>query len=193
MTIPGFERRDGQVQMAKAVEETLEHDGVLLVEAGTGIGKSLAYLVPAAIWSQSHGEPVIVSTFTRGLQEQLVSKDVPLASDALVACGGSPVHGVALKGRSNYLCLRRWMQESRTPSSDAATDSLKIKIAIWLESTATWRPVRAHAHSGGGSRIFSTLRGNRQLLAVGLSIVVRQSVLISIGRESRHRRPTSSS
>jgi predicted DnaQ family exonuclease/DinG family helicase len=136
-SIPGYERREGQVRMATAVAETLEHDGVLLAEAGTGIGKSLAYLVPAALWSQENGEPVIVSTFTRGLQEQLVTKDLPIASEAIQACGGSPVHGVALKGRSNYLCLRRWMNESRTPSSDAAMDSLKIKIAIWLESTAS--------------------------------------------------------
>ncbi len=136
-SISGYERRDGQVRMAESVAETLEHDGVLLVEAGTGIGKSLAYLVPAALWSQAHGEPVIVSTYTRGLQEQLVTKDLPLASDALQACGGSPVHGVALKGRSNYLCLRRWLAEVRTPSADAAMDSLKIKIAIWLESTVS--------------------------------------------------------
>ncbi len=136
-SISGYERRDGQVRMAEAVAETLEHDGVLLVEAGTGIGKSLAYLVPAALWSQAHGEPVIVSTYTRGLQEQLVTKDLPLASDALQACGGSPVFGVALKGRSNYLCLRRWLAEVRTPSADAAMDSLKIKIAIWLESTVS--------------------------------------------------------
>ena len=136
-SIAGYERRDGQVQMANAVAETLKHDGVLLVEAGTGIGKSLAYLVPAALWSQEHGEPVIVSTFTRGLQEQLVTKDLPLASDALQACGGAPVRGVALKGRSNYLCLRRWMNEMRIPSSDATMDSLKIKISIWLESTVS--------------------------------------------------------
>lgn len=136
-TIDGYECREGQVTMAEAVDETLNHEGVLLVEAGTGIGKSLAYLVPAAGWSQEHGEPVIVSTFTRGLQEQLVNKDVPLASQAIQACGGAPVHGVALKGRSNYLCLRRWMNESRAPSSEAAMDSLKIKIAIWLESTET--------------------------------------------------------
>ncbi len=81
--IPGYEQRDGQVKMALAVAETLEHEGVLLTEAGTGIGKSLAYLVPSAIWAQEHGEPVVVSTFTRGLQEQLVAKDVPIASEGL--------------------------------------------------------------------------------------------------------------
>lgn len=136
-SIAGYERRSGQVRMAEAVAETLEHEGVLLVEAGTGIGKSLAYLVPAAIWSQAHGEPVVVSTFTRGLQEQLVTKDLPIASIALQSCGAPPVRGVALKGRSNYLCLRRWMTESRAPSSDPAMDGLKIKIAIWLEATTT--------------------------------------------------------
>ncbi|HET9661965.1 MAG TPA: helicase C-terminal domain-containing protein [Thermomicrobiales bacterium] len=135
--IPGYERRDGQLTLASAVADTLEHDGVLLAEAGTGIGKSLAYLVPSAIWAQEHGVPVVVSTFTRGLQEQLVSKDVPIASDALQACGGEPVRGVALKGRSNYLCLRRWIQESRDAKSDPAMNALKIKISIWLETTTT--------------------------------------------------------
>ena len=136
-TISGYERRDGQVRMAAAVSETLEHDGVLLCEAGTGIGKSLAYLVPSALWAHEHGTPVIVSTYTRGLQEQLVSKDIPLASDAIQACGGDAVHGVALKGRSNYLCLRRWMQESREVAGDPDMDALKIKISIWLETTTT--------------------------------------------------------
>jgi DNA polymerase-3 subunit epsilon/ATP-dependent DNA helicase DinG len=135
--IAPYERRDGQAQMAAAVAETLEHDGTLLVEAGTGIGKSLAYLVPSALWAQRHGEPVVVSTFTRGLQEQLVSKDVPIASLALQTCGGEPVRGVALKGRSNYLCMRRWLQESREHRAEPAMDSLKMKIAIWLESTVT--------------------------------------------------------
>lgn len=135
--IPGYERREGQERMASAVAETLDHDGVLLVEAGTGIGKSLAYLIPSALWAQQHGEPVIVSTFTRGLQEQLVSKDVPIASDALMASGGDAVRGVALKGRSNYLCMRRWTQESREQRGDPVMDALKIKIAIWLESTTS--------------------------------------------------------
>ncbi len=135
--ISGYERREGQVRMASAVAETLEHDGVLLCEAGTGIGKSLAYLVPSAHWARSHGAPVLVSTFTRGLQEQLVSKDIPLASEAIEACGGEPVRGVALKGRSNYLCLRRWMQESREGRGDPAMDALKIKISIWLETTTS--------------------------------------------------------
>ena len=135
--IPGYERRDGQVQMASAVAETLENGGVLLAEAGTGIGKSLAYLIPSALWAHAHGEPVVVSTFTRGLQEQLVNKDIPIASEALQSCGGSPVMGVALKGRSNYLCMRRWMQESRDTRADPGMDALKIKISIWLEMTVT--------------------------------------------------------
>lgn len=136
-TITGYEHRDGQERMASKVLETLEHDGVLFCEAGTGIGKSLAYLVPSAMWSHEHGAPVVVSTFTRGLQEQLVDKDIPIASEAIQACGGAAVCGVALKGRSNYLCLRRWMQESREARSDPAMDALKIKISIWLETTTT--------------------------------------------------------
>lgn len=135
--ISAYEQRPGQIQMARAVAETLTGEGVLLVEAGTGIGKSLAYLVPAALWCREAGRPVVVSTFTKGLQEQLVEKDIPLASKAVEACGGSAVSSIALKGRSNYLCLRRWMNERDQRRGDPAMASLKIKIAIWLETTAT--------------------------------------------------------
>lgn len=154
--IPGYERRDGQVQMASAVSDALHHDGVLLCEAGTGIGKSLAYLIPSAIWAREQGTPVLVSTFTRGLQEQLVSKDIPLASEAIQACGGDAVQGVALKGRSNYLCLRRWMQESREAHSEPAMDALKIKISIWLETTTSGDRAEL-ALSPAEDRVFSSL------------------------------------
>ncbi len=95
----GFEHRPGQVAMAEAVAATLDDGGVLLAEAGTGTGKSLAYLVPAAL----SGRLVVVSTATRALQDQLLEHDLPLVARLL----GRPVRAAVLKGRQNYLCLYR--------------------------------------------------------------------------------------
>jgi ATP-dependent DNA helicase DinG len=138
MAMPGYECRSGQIQMAAAVTESLETGDSLLVEAGTGIGKSLAYLVPAANWSLRNHKPVVVSTFTRGLQEQLVRKDSPIARTALAAAGEqAKFKVVTLKGRSNYLCLRRWEAESRSQRFNPEMASLMIKIAFWLRATET--------------------------------------------------------
>ena len=99
---PSYEQRPAQIEMGVAVAETMEDGGLLMVEAGTGVGKSLAYLVPAILWARSHGQPVIISTNTRNLQEQLISSDLPLLAKAL------PVsfQAALLKGRGNYPCLR---------------------------------------------------------------------------------------
>ncbi len=95
----GGESRPGQVQMAAAVAGALETGRHLVVQAGTGTGKSLAYLVPAVL----SGAPVVVATATKALQDQLASKDLPLLADAL----GNDFTSAVLKGRSNYLCLQR--------------------------------------------------------------------------------------
>ncbi|MGE5532299.1 MAG: ATP-dependent DNA helicase [Bacteroidota bacterium] len=97
-----YEERPAQVDMAVAVAESLDEGGILMVEAGTGVGKSLAYLVPSIIWARENGKPVIVSTNTRNLQEQLITSDLPLLAKAL------PVsfQAALLKGRGNYPCMR---------------------------------------------------------------------------------------
>jgi ATP-dependent DNA helicase DinG len=95
---PGWEKRSAQVDMARAVARALEHGGHLLAEAGTGTGKTLAYLVPAVL----SGKRVIISTATRTLQDQLFLKDIPLLQSA-----GLTFDAALLKGRSNYLCLHR--------------------------------------------------------------------------------------
>src|ERR1700720_252088 len=97
--IAGFEPRAGQVEMAKAVADAFESGGVVLAEAGTGTGKTLAYLVPAIL----SGERVLVSTGTKNLQEQIYFKAVPALREAL----GIPFTAACMKGRANYLCLHR--------------------------------------------------------------------------------------
>ncbi len=101
------EHREGQLAMAEAVAATLAGGDHLLVQAGTGTGKSLAYLVPAMLHAAAHRERVVVATATLALQHQLVSRDLPRAADALEpVLGERPTYAV-LKGRHNYLCLDR--------------------------------------------------------------------------------------
>jgi ATP-dependent DNA helicase DinG len=98
--LPGFESRPGQLQMAQLVERGILEEVHTLVEAGTGVGKSLAYLVPAI----RSGKKVVLSTGTIALQEQLVYKDIPMVEAAL----GRPVRVTLLKGRSHYLCREKF-------------------------------------------------------------------------------------
>jgi ATP-dependent DNA helicase DinG len=102
----GFEDRQGQRDMAAHVADAYNDGGVVLLEAGTGIGKSFAYLVPALAWAKANGERTVVSTNTINLQEQLVGKDLPLLRDALATAEHAPTFAL-LKGWRNYLCLAR--------------------------------------------------------------------------------------
>ncbi|MFO0094309.1 MAG: JAB domain-containing protein, partial [Gemmatimonadaceae bacterium] len=99
-----YEDRPSQRAMAAAVTATFNEGGVALLEAGTGVGKSLGYLVPALRWAAANGERTIVSTNTITLQEQLVAKDLPFLQRALT---DQPVRFALLKGWRNYLCLYR--------------------------------------------------------------------------------------
>ena len=97
--LPEFEPREGQAEMATRVADVFENGGVLLAEAGTGTGKTLAYLVPAIL----SRERVLVSTGTKNLQEQIYFKDIPTLREALDV----PFTAAYMKGRANYLCLHR--------------------------------------------------------------------------------------
>lgn len=96
-----YQSRPAQKQMAKTVAETFNHSRVALIEAATGTGKSLAYLVPALLWAVRHRQRVVVSTNTINLQEQLIHKDIPLLQQVL----DCEFNAVLVKGRGNYLCL----------------------------------------------------------------------------------------
>ncbi|MHC4592822.1 MAG: DEAD/DEAH box helicase [Planctomycetota bacterium] len=107
--LPQYEERVEQVDMARAVCEALNEPRHLVVEAGTGTGKSLAYLVPAIAWACTNGDKVLVSTNTRNLQEQLYGKDLPFLTDILPG----RFEPALLKGRRNYLCVRRFLHLMR--------------------------------------------------------------------------------
>jgi ATP-dependent DNA helicase DinG len=121
--LPGFRARTGQLEMAKQVEQAIENKSVLIAEAGTGTGKTLAYLVPALL---SQGK-VIVSTGTRHLQDQLFHRDLPLVRAALCL----PVAVALLKGRANYIChyhLQRAVEDGRFQSRETVAHLEQIRV-----------------------------------------------------------------
>lgn len=104
----GYESRPSQADMAERVAAALWSGQVAAIEAGTGTGKSLAYVIPAALWSRETGQRVVISTHTINLQEQLIHNDIPLARQTI----GGTIKAMLVKGRSNYLCWRR-IQETQ--------------------------------------------------------------------------------
>ena len=103
--MPGYEERSGQIDMAKAIVRAFNAQEHLMIEAGTGVGKSLAYLVPSIAWAWTNDTPVIVSTATRNLQSQLIGSDIPRAL-AILGPDAGKFKTALLKGRANYVCLR---------------------------------------------------------------------------------------
>ncbi len=128
--LQGYEHRPAQLELASAVEAALSRKTHLLAEAGTGTGKTLAYLVPAVL----SGKRVIVSTATRTLQEQVFTKDIPLLRDAV----GLPFEAALLKGRSNYLCAQRFEAFDRAPTFASPDDAKQWPaFRAWAMSTET--------------------------------------------------------
>ncbi len=136
---PGFETREGQTAMARAVADNIAHEGQLAVEAGTGTGKSLAYLVPALSHALRSGERVVISTHTLNLQEQLAGRDMPAAAELAESAAGAPpgaLRTAVLKGRGNYLCLERWSQAIELEEPRSADQARVLaRIAVWLGET----------------------------------------------------------
>ncbi|MCE7642739.1 ATP-dependent DNA helicase [Vibrio fluvialis] len=130
--IPGFQARQAQIDMAEAVANAIKHSSQLVVEAGTGTGKTFAYLVPALL----SGKKVIISTGSKNLQEQLFHRDLPLMVGALGFHGNVAL----LKGRANYLCLdrlSRQMVESHTNEADPTLLTQLVKVRSWASETKT--------------------------------------------------------
>lgn len=140
---PEFEIRPEQVEMARAVSEAMASKSRLMVEAGTGVGKSFAYLVPAIMRCLAHGEVVVVATHTIALQEQLVKRDIPLLAATISQAGGvdgwsGELRPALVKGRGNYLSIRRLelasKRQDRLFSEPASLASLHV-IEDWAYST----------------------------------------------------------
>ena len=139
----GGARRDGQMKMANAVTRALESERHLAVQAGTGTGKSLAYLVPAIRHAQNSGHTVIVSTATLALQRQLVERDLPRLVDALEAVMEVKPTFAIMKGRSNYLCMNKVARAEELAAEDALMEEQEVsrmgrhiqRIYEWADET----------------------------------------------------------
>ncbi len=132
---PQFEFRAGQLDMAESTESAFKNNHYLVVEAGTGVGKSFAYLIPALQFAYKNQKKVVVSTNTKNLQEQLFNKDLPILTKILQV----PFKAVLVKGRDNYICERKW-EELLTEQSRGLTPyeaSAMLHILIWKLNTTT--------------------------------------------------------
>ncbi len=132
-TFPGFEHRPQQVKMLTAVAEAFSAAQQTLVEAGTGTGKSLAYLLPAAFWANENGRRVVISTNTINLQDQLIHKDIPEMQKALPF----ELRAAVRKGRGNYLCTRLFRQMRHRGPTNADEMTLFARILSLLPRTQT--------------------------------------------------------
>ncbi len=130
---PGYEYRPQQISMLRHVAETFNQGEHLLVEAPTGVGKSLAYLIPAVQWAVQNSERVVVSTNTINLQEQLYHKDLPDLERIL----STDFCATILKGRSHYLCPARLQAMRRRGAKSADQARVLAKILVWLPETTT--------------------------------------------------------
>jgi DNA polymerase-3 subunit epsilon/ATP-dependent DNA helicase DinG len=138
--LPHYEERPQQQAMACAVAQALNRGERAVIEAGTGVGKSLAYLLPSALYALRNGTPVVISTNTINLQEQLLDKDIPDLRRALAQAEGLPASGLEvalLKGRSHYLCWRRWAFLRQAPEPSPAEARFLLRLAVWLSTTTT--------------------------------------------------------
>ncbi|MFT6142179.1 MAG: ATP-dependent DNA helicase DinG [Myxococcota bacterium] len=126
--VPGFETRDAQLHMAIAVAHSLSENEPYAVEAGTGTGKSLAYLIPSALWALRNDSKVVISTYTKALQSQLLVKDLPLLQRADI-----PAQAALLMGRNNYVCKRRL--RIAASEADAADKAMYDDVLAWDGST----------------------------------------------------------
>jgi predicted DnaQ family exonuclease/DinG family helicase len=192
----GYEYRPQQVEMLRAVTQAFNDGFQVLAEAGTGIGKSLAYLLPAIHFAVRNGRPVVVSTNTINLQDQLFHKDIPDLREILPF----EFRATVLKGRSNYLCLRRLALFRRNESLEADQVQVLAKILAWLPVTETgdsaelslrdgeqavWREVQAEQETCLGDRCPHRRKGRcflyraRQQAEAAHIIVVNHALLLS--------------
>ena len=160
--LPGYEHRESQLQMLLAVAQIQARGGALVVEAGTGTGKSLAYLVPSIARAAGHKERVIVSTNTHTLQEQLMGKDLPGLREWLPW----DFKAVLLKGRSNYVSLRRWRRYLAEVCKDSEELMFKLKVLIWLNTTVSGD--RSELRLYGREEVFWTKIASDPLDCVGI-------------------------
>jgi DNA polymerase-3 subunit epsilon/ATP-dependent DNA helicase DinG len=135
-----YETRTGQIEMANLVTDAFNRGDHRLIEAGTGTGKSLGYLVPAALWALTNNLRVVIATNTIALQDQLMSKEIPQIRQALLDAGigkAEQLRAGVLKGRSHYLCSRRFHNWYTSHRLSPLELRVLTKVLVWLPATQT--------------------------------------------------------
>ncbi|MGM7701651.1 ATP-dependent DNA helicase DinG [Pseudalkalibacillus sp. Hm43] len=145
-TLPNYEKRTGQVEMMDVVEQSLTNGQHALIEAGTGIGKSLGYLIPGLLNAKKTGRPLVVSTHTIQLQEQLLDRDIPLLQKMVPF----DFKATVLKGRNHYLCLRKFEQQlDQIYDNNYDVLLAKAQLLVWLTTTDEGDIEELNLPSGG--------------------------------------------
>jgi ATP-dependent DNA helicase DinG len=152
---PNFEHRPQQVEMLTAVAQAFNGGDHVLVEAGTGTGKSIGYLLPAAFWAAQNDRRVVISTNTINLQDQLIHKDIPEMRRLLPF----ELRAAVRKGRSNYLCTRLFQQMRHSGPSDADEMALFARILLWLPKTETGDVAELTLRTPGERSAWARLNG----------------------------------
>ena len=130
---PNFEERPVQIELLQNVAESFNQNALGAFEAGTGVGKSYAYLIPSIVWALKNNERIVISTGTINLQQQLCEKDIPMAQKII----GKPVNFVLMKGRQNYVCKRRFEDVTAQRELFAEDNDLLDKLCQWVKNTET--------------------------------------------------------
>lgn len=156
----GFDVRAGQVAMMQEIEQAINAKQELVVEASTGMGKTLGYLLPSAAHALKNGKQIVVSTYTTHLQDQLVSKEVKLAEEFL----GVPVNAVLIKGLSHYIDLGRFFELLHGDDESYDETFTIMQILVWLTSTKTGDLNELNVSSGGQLLIDKTRRSHLRKL-----------------------------
>jgi len=148
--LKGYVRRPQQLELARRVSGFLESGGILVAEAPTGVGKSLAYLIPCALYSEEAGNPVVISTNTKNLQDQLLRKDIPVVE----AVCGRKIDVAVVKGRANYLCLERLDRLASQGELFAGESSAILEeLRRWASKTRTGEISEFRSRLGSSSAI----------------------------------------
>jgi len=150
---PGFEYRPQQVEMLQAVVDAFNNGSHVMVEAGTGTGKSMGYLIPAAFWAYENDRRVVISTNTINLQDQLIHKDIPELQKVLPF----EIRAAVRKGRSNYLCTRLFQQMRHSGPRDADEMAVFARILQWLPKTKTGDVAELTLRTPGEKLVWSRL------------------------------------
>ena len=130
---PSFEERSSQIQLLKYIAHAFNNEKLGAFEAGTGVGKSYAYLIPSALWALENKEKVVISTGTINLQSQLCEKDIPAVEKII----GKKIKYVLMKGRQNYICKRRLQDATLMPDLFEEDNDKLVEIAEWAKTTQT--------------------------------------------------------